>query len=695
MATSSNESRPNLSASFPADSSKRRGGTKTFSRSPNPADAGVLGNVYGEPPISDPVNDKDALTEPALRSFFGEIFNMADNTRRPHELIWHQCWDLYNGTYDWSAKSWWQSRANIPKIRSSVDRAVSIFRKSLFRLQQFYQIQAESQKGKAKGQFTSELIGYWFMQSDVLEELVTSMKVGLITSVCPMKVWWQQVREMSPQVTESQQPQLKFGVEVGSSTKRDISFKEKTIGKYAAKAVDPFNIWVIPKTNRFAVIERFYITLNAVEAGVKKGIYRKESLDRIRNYTGPQTVKKSQEARRAGEMPTSPDRYIREIEGYHYWGDIYNTDGKIVMPDASFSLIGKEVLLRDARPNPFFHKRPPYIIGTPYTVPFSTYNRGMVGDVYEIAKEITELTNLMIDGGKYDALKAFAIDIDALDDPSETQGGMYPGKTFTKKGSQSPPGSKVVETVDVGRVPAEAMNTLNILERAFQEGTYINEWVSGQGEKGQQTLGEVNIKTQSALEGLDEAARNIEITVVEPLLAMSAKVIYQFHKDYSLSRLTENYPETAALLADLTPAERYAVMIGGYDFKARGLSVAIDQQQRLGEIGNFLSIVSHIPGLMQEIDPTELLEALMLPLNWNVEKLLLRRKGMPLNPNPMVPNANSGLSPVQESNAQAGAAQGGAINNSAATQAPGQGGQGGGIAQLLQMVMQAASGGQR
>ena len=111
--------------------------------------------------------------------------------------------------------------------------------------------------------------------------------------------------------------------------------------------------------------------------------------------------------------------------------------------------------------------------------------------------------------------------------------------------------------------------------------------------------------------------------------------------------------------------------MGGYEFEARGLSVMIDQMQRLGEVGNFLTIISHIPGLMQEIDPPELLETIMLGLSWNSERLLLRRKGLPLNPNPMVPGGEAQLSPAQQMNAQQGGELGGSPNNPMAAQSPG------------------------
>lgn len=683
-----------------------KGKTKSFSSTPNPADVGSLGNTLRIPGLTDPVRDPDSLTEPALREFFSSTFLMADNSRRPRELVWHSCWDVYNGVYDWSSKAWWQSRANIPKVRSSVDRACSVFRKSLLRLRRFYQVQADTKRGKLKGQFTSALLDYWLDQENTLDELITAMKVGLITSTSVLKIWFQLVRDDVAEIVEREETYQKYGIDIGTKTVRDVDFVTKTKGKYAARAVDPFNFWIVPKTNRFAAIERTYSTYDEICALAEEGVYSKDKLDEIKNMTGNQGIKKTQEARRAQELPTFQDKYMRELELYHYWGDIYNTDGRVVMPNAKFTLVNKQILISPARPNPFYHKKSPYAVGSPYLVPFATYNRGMVEDVYEIAKSITELSNVIFDGAMYDALKSFAIDVDQLDDPSEADNGMYPGKTWIRKGSMSPPNSKLIETVDVGKIPTEAMNALSLFKAAFQEGTYVNEWVEGQGGKGDRTLGEVNIKTQSALEGLDEAARNIETSLIEPFLDLSARTIYQFHKDYSIPRLADEFPEAAAMLQDMSPKERYATMMGEFSFKARGLSVLIDQQQRIGEITNFLQLLAQIPGMIERLNPDELLEMVMLPLNWNVERLLLSRQGLmgsaqrPASAEGQ--GGGGGNSPAQEMAGRQGAQMGGATNNPMAGGGggvPGQGqrmmkpGGGGGMGAMMESLMKAPMGG--
>jgi hypothetical protein len=465
-----------------------------------------------------------------------------------------------------------------------------------------------------------------------------------------------------------------FGVPTGTLTKeiRTAKLQQYTKGKLGISPVNPDNFWVVPGTRGRSVIERDQATLNELESLAEEGIYDKEAIRRLRDkLTSASTI--SEEVTPLVTKEGRPDSttYLRHVDLWHFWGDIYDTKGKLAKCDASFTLANQDILVRKARDNPFFHKDPPYVLGTPYKVPFSTYNRGMVEDVMEIATSITEMANLIADGALYDALKAFSVDIDQLDDPSEARQGIYPGKMFIRRSDNAvSPNEKLIQTVDVGAVPKEAMNMIGLFEKYYQEGSYINEWVGGQGGRGgANTLGEVNIKTQSALEGLDESARNLEVTLIEPTLDLATRTIYQFHEEYTLPRLMDNYPNIAIMLQAMQPAERYAVMIGDFSFKMRGLSMMIERQQRIGELKEILQLLSYLPGFVERLNPDATLEEVLMPLGWDPSKLLINpsaaavttpQPGAMPSP-PMIP---PGAPPAMEQrNAMEGARMGGARNN--------------------------------
>lgn len=649
-------------------------------------DSSALGLPQNEPGIARIQKSNtgdDPLSESSLKKFFAAVKQTADEHRKPREMIWKEAWSLYNNEYDWSDKAWWQHKTPIPKVRSSVDRAVGIFRKTLLKVQPFYGIQAESKLGRTKGRYTMLLTDYWMDQAAAIEEIVTAFRVGLITSTSILKIFWMRVRDTQVGLETKiiEEPIMEFGVHVGDRQREEKTamLKDSYKGKLGIMCVNPQNFWIIPGTRGRSVIERDEATLNELEALVKDarhpdGIYDAEALERLRNkLSGP--TKSQDDSWQTHEARYNANQYFRNINLFHYWGDIYDQDGKLVMADASFTLADEDILIRKPRPNPFFHKEHPYTIGSPYMVPFSTYNRGMVEDVAEIAKSITQLACLIADGGLYDAMKAFSIDVDQLEDPSEARNGVYPGKTFLRKSSQGTgaPNEQLVQSIEVGKVPQEAMNTVAMFERYFQEGSFVNEWVGGTGTAKGSTLGEVNIKTQASLEGLDESARNLEVTLLEPALTKSTKVIYQYNENYMLERLVDNYPQLSMLLQGMQPAERYATMVGDYSFKVRGMSVMIDRAQRIGELKEILTLLSYLPGFIEQLNPISTLEEILMPMGWDPQRLLLNPgQGSVTTPaggppqSMLPPPGMSGpqpATPMQQRNAQEGARMGGTTNN--------------------------------
>ena len=633
--------------------------------------------------------------EPEIKNFFSAMFSYADEHRRPREIIWDNCWRLYNNQYDWSQKAWWQHRAPIPKVRASVDRAVALFRKTLLRMNPWYGVQAESKLGRTKGRYTMLLTDYWFDQSNIHEEMMNAFKTGLVTSVAALKIWWMRVRDFKPVVTNEikEIPTYEFGIQTGSrrEEQRNAKLEQYFKGKLGVVAVNPRNLWVIPGTNGKGIIERTQVSLQEIESLVEIGVYDKEAVKRLRNQICGPTETAHDTAQQTVEGLANANQYLRMVDLYHYWGDIFTPQGVLVKCDAHFTLANKEILIRKPQDNPFYHKEHPYVIGSPYSIPFSTYNRGMVEDVADIAEAITEMANLIADGALFDAMKAFAIDIDQLDDPNEARQGVYPGKTFLRKsGSAVAPNEQLVQTVDVGKVPAEAMNMVNLFEKYLQEGSYVNEWVGGQSAKGSaRTLGEVNIKTQSALEGLDESARNLEITTIEPTLEKVARVIYQYQENFTLPRLVENYPQLSIILQQMSAAERYSMMIGDYAFKVRGMSIMIDRQQKIGELKELLQLLSYIPGFIERLNPDAALEEVLMPMGWDPAKLLLNPGMMgvslpsvgaqPATPPPMLPPpggpvgtaggmvpGGTSQTPMARRSAEDGARYGGARDNPAA-----------------------------
>jgi hypothetical protein len=625
-----------------------------------------------------------------VKAFFNHAFSKADEARRPREAVWKQAWDLYNGQYDWSSKAQWQSKVNISLVRQAVDRAAATFRRALVRNRNFFGIEAESRIGYQQGLFTRALLDYWLDRANFINEFTTALKVGLISSTIILKCWWEYcwIEDLSVVASEEQVEKQEYGISTGYETRKVSKPKrgKKLVGKLGLKAVDPFKFWVVPGSNGRYVIEETEAMVADLEELAKQGIYERSAVDRLMPLVSGHNLEASEEAERKGELASSKTGFLKTVKLYHYWGDVFDEEGKCLMRDATFTVVGEKgavEVLRKPRQIPFFHGKHPYVLGTPYVVPFSTYNRGIVEDVAGVACMITELSNLIADGAMFDAIKAFEIDIDQLYSQAEAADGVYPGKTFRKSGLKLPVDKPLVRAIDVGKLPTEAINALSYFDNVFQKGTQITEFVSGMGGSGSKTATEVSSKTAQALEGLDDAARTVEETVIEPVLELAAKTIFQFHTDYTMPRLVENFPQASMMLRDLSPAERYMLMGAPEDFKfkARGISVMIDKQQSLEKVGQFLQMSGHVPGILQRLNVDYVLEEIVMGLGWNPQRALLQPAPPvqvmgPQGQNGGTPFPPPGTpTPAQAVAGEQGAVMGGAPNNPMANPLTDQGGQ--------------------
>lgn len=624
---------------------------------------------------------------------FQEIHQALKKARMPRERVWDQCWALYNSQFDWSGKAEWQSKIGLPHVRETVDKAAASFRKALLRAKRFYQIESETKLGVQKGMFTTSLIDYWLDQNDTdfINQFTDALKTGLITSTMILKVWWNWHTCYDPRIKEGfkQEDILDplTGEIVGTrqvpTTKIDNSPYAE--GRLGIAAIDPYNFWCDPTKNIY--IERTVVDMSYVWHLYEQGVYKnKEAIEQL-NMAAETELNRHKEALRKGESPkTSPAKFVRDVELYHYWGNLYSEDGKILQENVTYTLgnvitgdytgSNPTVMLRPPTKNGFIHKKAPYIVGSPYRVPFSTYHRGIVEDIIGIVTMIVELANSVVDGAQFEAAGGHEIDMDLCENPQQFEKGVHPGLAITTKGLDNPSGKPVVRPIEVGKVPQGALAVIQWLSKERELSTAITSGMLGVPVN-TRTSSEFNASLANANEGLDDAARTVEEMIVNPMLELISKTIYQYHNDYLMPRLIENFPQTAMMLADMSPVERYATMMNGFQFKARGMSIYLDKMQDRQRVIEFLQGLGSIPGALERINIDALLEEWFMTFGWNPEKMLISPSTQPVSTPPgpmemMQPRGQSGfptaedtrrLTPAQISAGMQGAQKGGARNN--------------------------------
>lgn len=619
---------------------------------------------------------------------FREIFEDLKDKRRPRDRVWDQAWAMYMGQYDWSGKADWQSKIGLPHIREIVDRAAGTFKKALLKMNHFYQIESETKLGIEKGHFTMSLMDYYLQQNDTdfINQFTDAMKSGLITSTMVFKIWWKWSTCTDPRMVDAEREHDILdpltGQVIGSEIEKYQRVDESpyAMGTLGIQAVDPYNFWCDPV--RKIYVERSVVDLSYIWHLYDQGIYKDKTAIEALTSSSEVEISKYKEQTRKGEAPgKGPNEFVREVELYHYWGNLYSRDGKILKENISYTIgnpianaefsVGKVELLRAPMKNGFLHKKAPYVIGTPYKVPFSTYNRGIVEDAMGIVNMIIELANSVVDGAQFEAAGGNEIDSDLLENPSQLDKGIFPGISLTTKGLENPNGKQVIRPLTVGKVPQGAIQVIQWLGKEKELATSVTSGMLGVPVN-TRTSTEFNASMSSASDGLDDAARTIEETFINPTLELVAKTIYQYHNDFLMPRLAENFPQSSMLLSGMDPKERYATMMGGFQFRARGLSIFLDKMQDRQQVSEFIQGLATIPGALMQINLPAMVEEWVMTFGWNPQKVMMQPStnqvtapGQQQQPGiPGVdPEAMATQTPQQVQNGIQGAQMGGAANN--------------------------------
>ena len=101
----------------------------------------------------------------------------------------------------------------------------------------------------------------------------------------------------------------------------------------------------------------------------------------------------------------------------------------------------------------------------------------------------------------------------------------------------------------------------------------------------------------------------------------------------------------------------------------------IDRQQRLGELKEILTLLSYLPGFIEQLDPQAVMEEILMPIGWDPRRLMINQ-GQQGVTSPTIgannlqrvlppPGSMTQNSPMQQMNAAQGAQRGGATNNPA------------------------------
>jgi hypothetical protein len=553
-----------------------------------------------------------------------ELKEHADRSRYLAWNRWNEAWRVYNNQYDFSGKAKWQAKNFVPKLSMTVEMAASLVRRAMMDANEWFRFEGTNEVNKPMAPLLEKMAYYYLDLLRFVDAFVPPMKGGLVGSLIVVKP------HLAPYTLADESPDDLEKRERGEKVDREVREGPAITVSYP----DPYNIWLDGSGRDLFIIEEEEMDMSVAYDLADMGVLDGDVLKKIQeDWT--ESEKEAQTARRKQQtVDAARPSYRTELKLTHFWGSLPQKMGRWAIRNGHFVMANDKYIIRSPMDNPYSHRQKPYVVGSPFRRPFSVYNKGLIEDVVGLQRAMTELLNLTLDSALFAGIKAFEVDLDQIEDPQQILNGIYPGKVFTgRKGDKSQP---MVRDIEIGGVSRDVAEVYRLLDSEFQNSTAVTEFISGAvGAQQNRTATEVVSKQQQGMGIFGEMARNIEGTVLEPMLEQIAHLIVEFHEDFT-------DPATAKILG---PELSIEMMLAAPDqrlekfrpddirVRADGISSLINRTQEIEKVNALLQSIGQLGpmagAMLADIDVPyffkNLFRRMVRAYGWN-EKDLIREK---------------------------------------------------------------------
>lgn len=377
---------------------------------------------------------------------------------------------------------------------------------------------------------------------------------------------------------------------------KELIHEEIMEGRLFIRAVDPYNFWWLPgsKLNHWVgTIEEVEIPKWELMRMADAGVFNKKLIERIQ----PQKIEEQYHmgALRFAETQTSnigPNNDVQGVKLTEYYGPLV-LDGKIVEEHAHI-IIANDTVVLVYQPNPFLHKKAPYIGFSPLNLPFRTEGVGLIEMVRHIDKALSHLANLSVDTLVFRLLPLFEVSIDAFENPEDFETGLTPGKILRKHLGHS--GIEGIRPVQFQDISSGTTQVWANLDRSHQEGALISDIAEGLPRfRGAQTATETELMSNQSESFMGSMAADIESGALEPMVEMALDLIFQFIDTSNDPRIASILGVGADYLSSMSREEIVEMIQGDYKVKVTGITGQLQKAEMLQNLVQLMNLIGQNP----------------------------------------------------------------------------------------------------
>jgi len=481
---------------------------------------------------------------------------------------------------DFSKKKSWQSKVYTPIGKPAIKKATRMIKRSLIDVENYIDFITPTDNPMKKRQcnLTKRIVKSHLDSDKFLDKFSEATESGFTLCLMILKFWVGNVPRH-------------WTVDPATS-----DLVTKTLPHLKIKAVNPFNLRFT--TDKSIFIEDEWIKLpdlmrlsDANGGPFRKGIINKMAQE---DYTKEGRTEEDSDRLKEIGIGDSANKYRKDCLISHYWGPLLDDKGNTIMKNCHFVVGNHKYILLKPEENPFWHGKPPYVVGSPLPVLFRHVGKSLIEDVAGLEDAIVSFINLQIDNLKWITLGINEVDEMALSDVGKTElTELYPGRMVRKRSGYDKPAFAHHE---IGTPPEKSMPLLHELQIQHDRDTLVTEYTTALPSSGANTLGEYQGKQTSGAQDFASIARDIERSFLVECADMARDLIVQYLSDFN------RYPEITAIfqneghaLDNMSYNQKRAMIVTDLDIVGRGISIFFDRHDRLNKLGTYVKMLNAMP----------------------------------------------------------------------------------------------------
>jgi hypothetical protein len=531
---------------------------------------------------------------------------------------------VYHLEQDFSHKIQGQSREFVGKQSAAVEQLSSFVMQALVDVGDWFsmEVQPGIEKPAIQADEAKKMLSNDLKHCDFITIVGDLMKLGLLQSIMIAKPHGEYKERGFFYSEAKEMPDGQF---------KDV-LKRKSVSYWKPKidTVRAEDFYPDPSGNGLYFgqdIEMDFHTVKAMSEG-ENAVYSRDMVDEIQAAYILSDMNEARKAQETGQnVSTSYNR--RKVKITEFWGTLVNRDGEVIEENCMWTIADDRYLIQKPTGNPFWHNQIPYISAPLTRVPNSVWHKSPMDGATRLNIALNELFNLMLDDGMNSVHGLKQVRTDYLEDETQISNGIRAGLAL-KVNSQCPPGVKVVEPLIMGGMTSETLNVYNMTNSEFSLMALTNDLRMGVLPNRAVKATEVVEASQSITGVMTGITKTLESTVIEPML-------YQIWANRLQHMDDAYYPELKSMVGQeradeimaMSPAQRFAECIDGYQFKVFGISSILAKGKEFKKVVAALQTISADPSLneafQQEYSMQKLLGVFLKSLDLNVDQIRLNR----------------------------------------------------------------------